>query len=225
MMIHKELDGGLAYFLKWFLSPATVSGNHTASPFVALFILLSSMLKEHQLPTDARCAEIFITAEECLALASKCSVSLTTLLRFFDLKQDDADCLSAKIMGVWLFDGRKLFNVRPLTKTERKNAVLTKIASQIGLMSSKEGVYSSDDTLDDGYIPDDGSLNSVTERYLNIKRDKNGKIVRPCGINGCPFEDNAQKMNYHLQEEHGMDVFGDGKKVRGVQRMKPTSCK
>ncbi|GMH47904.1 hypothetical protein TrRE_jg12215, partial [Triparma retinervis] len=212
MMIHKELNGGLAYFLKWFLSPATVSGNHTASPFVALFILLSSVLENNQLPTDARWAEIFITAVEGLALARKCSVSLTTLLRFFDLKQDDADCLSAKIMGLWFFDGRKRFNVRPLTKTEHKNAKLTKIASQIGLTSSEEGVYSSDDTLDDGYIPDDGSLNSVTERYTNIKRDKNGNIVRPCRINGCPFEGNSAKMNFHRQEVHKIDVHGDGKK-------------
>ena len=224
MMIHKELDGGLAYFLKWFLSPATVSGNHTASPFVALCILLSSVLENNQLPTDARWAEIFITAVEGLALARKCSVNLKTLLRFFN-PEESVKLVSEKIKGVWLFGGVTRFKVRPLTKGELENAMLKQVANLIGLKSSEEDVNSSDDIPDDGNIPDDDSLNRFTERYLKIKRDKHNRIVRVCGINGCLFEGNRLQTNFHQQEVHKIDVHGDGKKVRGVQRMKPTSCK
>jgi hypothetical protein len=63
------------------------------------------------------------------------------------------------------------------------------------------------------------------ESHMVTKHGIVNRIVGVCGINGCLFEGNRLQTNFHQQEVHKIDVHGDGKKVRGVQRMKPTSCK
>ena len=217
-LLYEKLDGGRGYFLKWFLSPATVEGDHTASPFVALFILLSSIIEENTLPSASKWAEIFITAQEGLALARKCSVSLATLRRFFP-NAKNAVSLSGKIQGVWCFGGARRFVLRKPTKVELNDNMLKEVAVLLGLKYDEEVANSSDN------IPDDGSLVNAVARYAEIERDDKGRIVKVCGINGCTFEGHSTHINFHRQEDHGLDVFGDGKEVRGVQRIKPTSCK
>lgn len=217
-MMYKELGGNNVYFLKWFLSRATVEGDHTASPFVALFILLSSMIKDSTLPSDYMWAEIFITPQEGCALARKCCVSLTTIRKFFP-DAEDAVALSGMIRGVWYHNSTKLFNLKKPNKAEREDNVLKEVAKLLGLKNVEEDVNSSNN------IPDGDFLIKATASYSEIKRDEHGNIVKVCGIDGCTFEGRSCKVNYHQQEAHGRDVFGDGKKVRGVQRMKPTSCK
>jgi len=203
-LLYEKLDGGRGYFLKWFLSPATVEGDHTASPFVALFILLSSIIEENTLPSASKWAEIFITAQEGLALARKCSVSLATLRRFFP-NAKNAVSLSEQIRDVWLFNGEQLFNLRKPSKAVLKDDMLKGVADSLGLKNDKVDVNSSGD------IPDDDSLFKAMMRYTEIERDNKGRIVKVCGINGCIFKGHSIDINYHRQEGHGVDVFGDGK--------------